>query len=131
MHEDITIKDRLRPALTKNSLPFFHPHSPSDSAVRGVILPTQNRATELGALSIIAINLGVREGIDEGTVFRIKSKSRQKKDPITGKKYSIPEEPVGLAMVFRTFDKVSYAIVTDTERQVEPGDVLVSPDADY
>ena len=62
--------------------------------------------------------------------MRIKSQSRLKKDPVTGEKYSIPEEPVGLAMVFRTFEKVSYALVTDTERQVEPGDVLVSPNAD-
>ena len=129
-HEDVTIKDRLRPVLTKEALPFFHPHAPSDIDIRGVILQTPNRATELGALSIIAINLGERESIDNGTVFRIKSKSKSKKDPITGGKYSIPEEPVGLAMVFRTFEKVSYAIVTNTERQVEPGDVLVSPYAD-
>jgi len=129
-HEDITIRDRLRPVLTKEALPFFYPHPPSNSAIRGVILATPNRSSELGALSIIAINLGEREGIDEGTVLRIKSQSRAKEDPITGEKYSIPEEPVGLAMVFRTFEKVSYAIVTDTERQVVPGDVLVSPNAD-
>ena len=129
-HEDITIKDRLRPVLEKQALPFFYPHAPSNPAIRGVILPTPNRSTELGALSIIAINLGERESVDEGTVFRIKSQGRVKKDPVTGGKYTIPEEPVGLAMVFRTFEKVSYAIVTNTERQVEPGDVLVSPDAE-
>ena len=95
--------------------------------MRGVILDTPNRSTELGALSIIAISLGEREGIDPGTVFRIRSKAKAKKDPVTGENYSIPEEPVGLAMVFRSFEKVSYAIVTNTERQVEPGDVLVSP----
>jgi len=129
-HEDITIKDRLRPVLEKQALPFFYPHAPSNPAIRGVILPTPNRSTELGALSIIAINLGERESVDEGTVFRIKSQGRVKKDPVTGGKYTIPEEPVGLAMVFRTFEKVSYAIVTNTERQVEPGDILVSPDAE-
>ena len=126
-HEDITIRDRLRPVLTKEALPFFHPHAPLNEAVRGVILDTPNRSTELGALSIIAISLGERESIDPGTVLRIKSKAKAKKDPVTGENYLIPEEPVGLAMVFRTFEKVSYAIVTNTERQVEPGDVLVSP----
>lgn len=129
-HQDITIKDRLRPVLVKEALPYFYPHAPSNPAIRGIILQTPNRSTELGALSIIALNLGERESIDAGMVFRIKSKSRTKKDPITGEQYSIPEEPVGLAMVFRTFEKVSYAIVTNTERQVEPGDILVSPSLD-
>ncbi len=130
-HEDIAVRDRLRPIFTKEAFPFFYPHAPVNESVRGYILETPNRATELGALSVIAINLGRRNGIDPGTVLRIKSKSREKKDPVTGEAYSIPEEPVGLAMVFRTFDKVSYAIVTDTERQVEPGDILVSPNAEY
>jgi len=92
-------------------------------------LDTPNRATELGALSVIAISLGRRNSIDPGTVLRIKSQSRAKTDPVTGESYKIPEEPVGLALVFRTFDKVSYALVTNSERQVLPGDVLVSPNA--
>ena len=128
--QDITIKDRLRPIFAKEAYPYFFPHAPASTSIKGYILPTPNRATELGALSVIAINLGRRDGIDPGTVLRIKSKSRAKKDPVTNEVYSIPEEPVGLAMVFRTFDKVSYAIVTDSERQVEPGDVLVNPNLD-
>ena len=128
-HQDITVKDRLRPIFTKEALPYFHPHPPHNSSVKGYILDTPNRSTELGALSVIAINLGRRDGMDPGTVLRIKSKSRAKKDPVTGETYAIPEEPVGLAMVFRTFDKVSYALVTNSERQVQPGDVLVSPNA--
>jgi len=129
-HQDITIKDRLRPIAVKEALPFFYPHAPNNLDIRGVILDTPNRSTELGALSIIAITLGERDGVDPGTVLRIKSKTIRKKDPVTGKFYSIPEEKVGLAMVFRTFEKVSYALVTDTSRQVEPGDILVSPDAE-
>ena len=83
----------------------------------------------MGALSIIAINLGRRNSIDPGTVLLINSQSRAKVDPVTNEAYVIPEEPVGLAMVFRVFDKISYAIVTNSERQVLPGDVLVSPNA--
>lgn len=129
-HEDVAVKDRLRPIFSKEALPYYHPHPPLNFSVKGYILDTPNRATELGALSVIAINLGRRDSIDPGTVLRIKSQSRAKKDPITGETYKIPEEPVGLALVFRTFDKVSYAIVTNSERQVKPGDVLVSPNAE-
>jgi hypothetical protein len=126
--EDTTIRDRLRPVTVKEALPFFYPDVPLDDSVSGVILETSNRATELGALSVIAINLGEREKMRPGDVLRIYSHSRTREDPMTGDNYSIPEERVGLALIFRTFEKVSYAIITDTERQVLPGDILRSPD---
>lgn len=129
-YEDINVRDRLRPVLVEEALPFFAPKAPENEKIRGVILDTPNKATELGALSIIAINLGEREGIQAGDVLRVRSQKMPKKDPFTGKKYFIPEEDVGLALVFRTFEKVSYAIITDSVRQVTPGDVLVSPNAE-
>lgn len=129
-HEDINIRDRLRPILIDEALPFFAPTAPLDDDIRGLILDAPNKATELGALSIVAINLGDREQLKTGDVLRIKSQKIAKKDPYTGEKYFIPEEEIGLALVFRTFEKVSYAIITDSNRQVTPGDVLVSPKAE-
>lgn len=128
--EDTTLRDRLRPVNVKEALPFFYPDAPSDVTVSGVILETPNRSTELGALSVIAINMGEREQIRPGNVLRIYSQSRDRQDPMTGERYTVPEEEVGLALVFRTFQKVSYALVTDSKRQVLPGDRLYSPDYD-
>jgi len=128
-YTDATIKDRLRPIYKKSALPFFYPKAPSNKDIRGVILQTSNRATELGAMSVIAMNLGERENVAPGDVFRILSQSSVRRDPVTGERFSTPEEKVGLAVVFRTFEKVSYALITDTNRQVRPGDALVSPEA--
>lgn len=129
-YEDINIRDRLRSVNVEQALPFFSPRAPENDKVRGVILDTPNKATELGPLSIVAINLGERENIRAGNVLRVRSQKIPKKDPFTGEKYFIPEEDIGLALVFRTFEKVSYAIVTDSNRQVTPGDVVVSPKAE-
>jgi len=129
-YEDINIRDRLRPVLVEEALPFFAPKAPTNDKIRGVILDDVNKSAELGTLSVVAINLGEREGIASGDVLRIRSQKMPKKDPFNGKKYFIPEENIGLALVFRTFEKVSYAIVTDSNRQVTPGDVLVSPNAE-
>ncbi|MFT5573517.1 MAG: hypothetical protein ACI9FR_002452, partial [Cryomorphaceae bacterium] len=109
---------------------FLFPKAPDNEKIRGVILDTPNKATEIGSLTVIAINLGEREGIYSGDVFRIRSQKRNKKDPITTEIYQIPEEDIGLAIVFRTFEKVSYALITDSNQQVLPGDVLVSPNAE-
>ena len=98
--------------------------------MRGVILETPNKSAELGALSVVTLNLGEREGVQNGDVFRVLSQRMQRKDPITNKGFEIPEENVGLALVFRTFEKVSYALITNSNRQILPGDILVSPNAD-
>lgn len=128
--KDVTLRDRLRPVYDQEALPFYFPKAPQDDNVRGVILETPNASTELGALSVVAVSVGEREGIEVGDVLRIRSQSVSKEDPVTGEGFKIPEERVGLGMVFRTFQKVSYMLITDTSRQVRPGDVVVSPNQD-
>lgn len=127
-YTEVTVRDRLRPVTVKATLPYYYPAPPKDKEVYGVILDTQNKSTELGALSVVAISLGEREGIEPGNVLRIKSEPESRKDPVTKKNYKLPEEPVGLLMVFKTFEKVSYAIVTNASRAIKPGYTVVSPE---
>lgn len=129
-YTDVSIRDRLRPVYKKESLPFFYPKAPDNPDIRGHILPTQTTTTELGALSIVAISVGERENVRPGDVFKIKSQSIKKEDPVTGEDYFIPEERAGLLLVFRTFAKVSFAIITNTSKPVRALDVVVSPEAD-
>ncbi|MEM7358115.1 MAG: LysM peptidoglycan-binding domain-containing protein [Pseudomonadota bacterium] len=129
-YQDAAIRDRLRPIYNKESVPFFFPKAPDNPDLRGVILETENTATALGPLSVVTLNLGDREGVKQGDVFRIKSQSVEKEDPVTGEKYRIPEEKIGLLMVFRTFNKVSYALITNSNRPIHSFDVVVSPDKD-
>jgi len=53
------------------------------------------------------------------------------KFPLSAKhdRLAMPDDFLGHAMVFRTFDKVSYALVMDGIRPVRTGDLLKSPDA--
>ncbi|MBX2849205.1 MAG: LysM peptidoglycan-binding domain-containing protein [Acidiferrobacterales bacterium] len=127
-YTDVSIKDRLRPIEMPESLPFFYPKAPSNPDVRGMILELPSKLEELGALTVVAINLGEREGVVPGDVFRILSQKVDKIDPVTGENYKLPEEKIGLMMVFRTFEKVSYAIVTNSSQQVRVYDAVVSPD---
>lgn len=126
---DAGVRDRLRPVKSESVVPFLFPKAPSNPDIRGSILMSDNEVTELGAMSVVAINLGDREGVEVGDVLRILSQKMNRKDPMTGETYQLPEEKVGLALVFRTFEKVSYALITDSSRQINAGDSLVSPDA--
>ena len=129
-YTDAGVRDRLRPINKKQALPFFYPKPPANDDINGMILMTENEATEIGVMSVVAVNLGDREGVKAGDVFRILSQKMNHSDPFDGSTYTIPQEKIGLAMVFRVFEKVSYALVTDASRQITPGDNLVSPKAD-
>ena len=39
----------------------------------------------------------------------------------------LPEESAGRALVFRTFEKVSYALIMETSRSIREGDTATSP----
>lgn len=39
----------------------------------------------------------------------------------------LPDERIGLAMVFRTFERISYALIMQSERDIEVGDIVTLP----
>jgi LysM repeat protein len=90
-----------------------------------------------GTRNVIALSVGSADGVKNGTTFSVwrdgsvVPDSVKYKDPFRAKKYmtTLPDEFEGNAMVFRTFDNVSYALLMDGIRPVRPGDLLKSPDA--
>ena len=39
----------------------------------------------------------------------------------------LPDERYGLLFIFRVFDRVSYALVMESSRPIQPGDVVQTP----
>src|SRR5690606_31311169 len=86
---------------------------------------------------------GAREGIDNGTVFSIWRRGDSVTDKVADgldseedltlfeHKVRLPDEYAGHAMVFRTFDNVSYALVMDSVKPTRVGYELKHPDAPY
>lgn len=82
-----------------------------------------------GKYAIIAISGGKKSGIGVGQVFAISRTGMTVTDRYQGETRDVvlPDERLGLAYVFRTFDKVSYAVVMEANQPVEVGDKLSSP----
>ena len=97
--------------------------------------------TSGGSHDVIAISGGAREGIDNGTVFSLwrngsnvvdrvqHSPERQPSTVDWRDKVRLPDEFAGHAIVFRTFDKVSYALVMEGSKPARVGYELKHPDA--
>lgn len=123
----------------------FIPHPPAqqalDASVR--VLAVADMFTSGGPRDVIALSGGAREGIDNGTVFSIWRQGTRATDNVKVKRTSraddgytggsstvgLPDEYAAHAMVFRTFDKVSYALVMEGVKPARVGYAAKHPDA--
>lgn len=142
---EVRAGDRLVPIEARPYDLQFLPHVPAAS-VEGVdvrVLAVTDMFTAGGPRDVIAISAGRSQGVDNGTVFslwrpgrhvahRMKypTSSRMDDSLSTGAgRVSLPDEYAAHAMVFRTFDNVSYALVMQGVKPVRVGYNALHPDA--
>lgn len=119
----------------------FHPQAMDRVPDRARILTITEAHFGVGHYQIVAINLGTADGVTAGHTFSafrpgetIRDKQRY---PLMSKaarenpdrRYvTLPEEYAGQVMVFRPFERISYAIVLDGDRAIRVDDRLDHPD---
>ena len=126
--EEIRAGDRLLPEPPRQLLSYV-PRAPS-TQVDGRIISVYGNAVQFAAQNqVVAINKGTRDGIDSGHVLAIMKNGETILDRTGARKETIklPNERIGLLMVFRTFEKVSYALVLEINDTPRAGDFLVNP----
>ncbi|HSM26618.1 MAG TPA: LysM peptidoglycan-binding domain-containing protein [Thioalkalivibrio sp.] len=90
--------------------------------VEGTVILLFDAISQVGTLQAVVINRGAREGIQNGQVFTAWEAGQTARDPIDRTTLiELPEEPVGQIMVFRTFEKVAYALVVESTRPIREG----------
>jgi hypothetical protein len=95
--------------------------------VSGTIIGVEGGVTQVGKFSVVMINRGERENIKVGNVMAIYKKGETIKDRVSGGAVELPDERAGLLMVFRTFEKMSFALVLEADRALAIGDLLQNP----
>jgi hypothetical protein len=71
------------------------------------------------------LNRGARESIELGHVLAVMRAGQTVKDTVTADTddlITLPDEPAGVAMVFKVFEKVSYALVMKARRPIHLND---------
>lgn len=128
--QEIATGDRLVP-IVKPDVISYAPRSP-DKDIQGRIVGIYSGVNvgETGRNYIVTLNRGKRDGLEVGHVLAV---YRYGRDVVYGapdqpkEYYRLPEERYGLVFVFRTFDRMSYALVMDSSRPVVAKDIVRTP----
>ena len=128
--EEVRIGDRLLPA-PQRSLVNYAPHAPQGPVQASVMsIYGSGASASAGQNQVITINRGSADGMDAGMVLQLRTGGERIRDKTDEERAMVrlPSEPNGLAMVFLTFERVSYALILQAERDVVVGDRLVNPE---
>jgi hypothetical protein len=102
----------------------YIPRAPSNK-IRAKVISIYGGVDQGGQNSVITLNKGTRDGLENGHVLALYKESEASK--FKGETYTLPALRYGLVFVFRTFDKVSYALVMQVQRTVQLLDSVETP----
>ncbi|MEJ2059875.1 MAG: LysM domain-containing protein [Gammaproteobacteria bacterium] len=121
--------DRLLPIEPPQSYNFM-PHEP-DQKEDGQIISLFDAISMVGRNQIVVLNLGRRNDVNRGAVFAVYQGGRTVRDPLATtaatREVKLPEEKVGVVMVFKVFNKISYALVMESTKPIVEGDAVTNP----
>jgi hypothetical protein len=132
--EEIGKGDRLV-ATGPLTLISYAPHAPA-TPIQGRIIAARGGLGETGPQNVVTINKGSRDGLELGHVLALLRLGRTVEDRTPSHKWfgtdkvkntKLPDERYGLVFVFRTFDRVSFALVMSATRPVLIDDVVTTP----
>ena len=153
-NQEMYIGDRMF-AAPKPAFVSYVPRSPQKS-VQGRIISAYGGLAEVGTNGVVTLNRGTRDGIEVGNVLAVfrspesASNISHTPEPISGfrntplwgrtgptgqdngvsapaPETNLPPIRHGLLFVFRTFEKVSYALVVQSSAPVNVLDVVQNP----
>jgi len=108
----------------------FLPRAP-DSPVEGTIVHVVDGVTQIGQYQVIVINRGTRHGLAPGHVLSVWQAGDKVADPVKpgalGRNVQLPDERAGTLMVFKTYDRLSYALVMQAEGPIRIRDKVRNP----
>lgn len=125
--EEIGRGDRLIPAV-RPTLVSYVPHKP-EAAIEGRVISVYGGVGVGGRGSIVSISRGARDGLEVGHVLALeRNRTIVERDENDHKvNVGIPPERSGLVFVFRIFDRISYALIVQSEGSVEVNDFVITP----
>jgi hypothetical protein len=123
------IGDRLIEADTLDPMLNFQPRAP-ETSIQGRIISVLNGVSQIGQYNVVVLNKGARDGLEPGHVLEILQGGNEIRDVVQGRgaKVTLPLEDAGHLMVFRSFERVSFALIMDATKPLHVLDWVRTPE---
>jgi hypothetical protein len=139
---EVRVGDRVIPVDAQPYDLQFFPHAPKQALdPEGArVLSVASSPLSGGTHDVVALSIGSADGIDNGTVVSLWRQGSNVVDRVAygphrgeetvrrGARTRLPDEYASHAMVFRTFDKMSYALVMEGQKPTKVGYRAKHPD---
>jgi hypothetical protein len=107
----------------------FIPRAPKGD-VEGKVMAVADERIVGGQYVVVVINRGTRHGLEPGNVLSLWQQAVEVDDdtarPVS-RKVQLPENMVGRFMVFKSWERLSYGLVLNTDREIRVGDSVRNP----
>ena len=126
--EEIRTGDRLLPEPPLELLSYT-PRAPTSPVEARIVSVYGSAVANVAQNQVVVINRGTKDGMERGHVLAIQTNGERLIDKTVSnfQEIKLPDERNGLLMVFRPFERVSYALVLSATQAVRVGDWLVNP----
>lgn len=100
-------------------------------SMQGVVLAFGKDFFGGGDYSLVAVNLGTKDGLVAGSVLDLVEGYRSISDRVTDDEVSLPTEKFGEILIYKPGEKISLGIVTNASRMVLENDIVRVVPSDY
>jgi hypothetical protein len=127
--QEIRIGDRIMPNAEQDIALNYFPRPPEDS-IKGSIISVLGGVSQIGQYNVVVIDKGTADGLLAGHELDIYQRGnivRDKYSPVKNDLVNLPDEVAGTLMVFRPFERISYALVMKATQALHVLDKVKTP----
>jgi hypothetical protein len=121
--------DRIMPNSDEELILNYFPRPPKES-IKGSIISVLGGVSQIGLYNVVVIDKGTKDGLLAGHELAIYQRGNSISDtfsPIKNDIVKLPDEIAGTLMIFRPFERVSYALVMKATQALHILDKVQTP----
>lgn len=131
-NREVLIGDRLLPVTEEREMSMNYMPHPPENLVNGNIIAVLDGVSRIGQYQTVVIDLGEHDHLEAGNVLAIYQAGETIEDTVSSSGWfshdvTLPDERSGTLMVIRAFDRVSYALVMEANKDMKVGDSVTNP----
>lgn len=126
---EVRIGDRIMPTAKGDITLNYFPRPPN-TMVTGSIISVLGGISQIGLFNVVVLDKGTQDGLLAGHELAIYQNGKTVTDsysPIKNDTVKLPDEVAGTLMVFRPFERVSYALVMKANKAIHILDKVKTP----